>query len=81
MAFVQQDPELGAIQRSSGDGDNVSIASSTHFTVVGSGGVGRSRGGCCSHSHRVTALVLTMSLIFLAGIMTAVVLLESKYIT
>ncbi|KAF4525898.1 hypothetical protein B566_EDAN013148 [Ephemera danica] len=62
----KQDPELGRC-----DEDNVSLASSTHFTVVGAGRSARGGSGCCSHSHRLTALVLTMSLIFLAGITAA----------
>lgn len=46
--------------------------------IGGASARGRRSGGCCSHSHRITALVLTMSVIFLVGITIAVFLLESK---
>ncbi|XP_046392474.1 uncharacterized protein LOC124160622 [Ischnura elegans] len=60
--------------------DAVSIASSTHFTVVGgySGGRGvrsRSRG---LKAGKITALVLSMSLLILIGILAAILLLEVR---
>jgi len=77
-----QDPELGGVVPSISrkcEDDNISLASSTHFTMIGGASArGRRSGGCCSHSHRITALVLTMSVIFLVGITVAVFLLESK---
>ena len=66
--------------------DTVSIASSTHFTVVN--GMSRFdndkskisplRKILCNKSHQITILILTMSLIFLMGILLAIYLLESK---
>jgi hypothetical protein len=79
---ILQDPELGGVVPSISrkcEDDNISLASSTHFTMIGGASArGRRSGGCCSHSHRITALVLTMSVIFLVGITVAVFLLESK---
>lgn len=61
--------------------DNVSVASSMHFTVVN---VNTSRKvpqrGFC-RKHQLTILVVTMSFLFTVGIMTAILLLESKYTT
>lgn len=62
------------------DLDAMSMASSTHFTVVnGMGGPQRvPKDGICSRGHQITVLILTMSLMFLIGIAGAVFLLESK---
>lgn len=62
------------------DLDTMSMASSTHFTVVnGMGGPQRvAKDGLCSRGHQITVLILTMSLMFLIGISAAVFMLESK---
>ncbi|XP_059473540.1 uncharacterized protein LOC132195513 [Neocloeon triangulifer] len=78
----KHDPELGgeiASVSKKCDADSISLASSTHFTMIGGASArGRRRSGCCSHSHRITALVLTMSVIFLVGITVAVILMEMR---
>lgn len=61
--------------------DQLSTASSTHFTMVN--GFGRSNAKpkssyICKRSQQVSVLIITMSVLFLIGISTAVVLLESK---
>lgn len=64
------------------DADSVSLASSTHFTMVnGVGGPQRSHNSSlCDRGHQITVLILTMSVVFLIGICGAVFMLESKYI-
>lgn len=62
--------------------DAVSVASSTHFTVVN--GFTRTRPGkepracCCSHSHQITVLVVSMTILFSACILAAICFVESK---
>lgn len=60
--------------------DTMSVASSTHFTVVN--GITRRTEKplpkCCCRSHRLTALVLSMSCIISLGIFGAVFYMESK---
>ncbi|KFB42199.1 hypothetical protein ZHAS_00009900 [Anopheles sinensis] len=60
------------------DPDSVSMASSTHFTMVnGIGGPQRvMKSGICSSGHQITILIVTMSIIFMIGICSAVFLLE-----
>lgn len=62
------------------DVDTISIASSTHFTMVnGMGGPQRvSSGGICSRGHQITILIVSMSMLFLIGIIFAVYLLEMR---
>lgn len=74
------------------DFDTVSIASSTRFTLVN--GMGRfdespKRRGIfrtfykqtlCNRSHQISVLILTMSFIFLVGIIFAIYLLEGELI-
>jgi hypothetical protein len=62
------------------DLDAISIASSTHFTVVnGMGGPQRvPKSGFCSRGHQITILIVTMSIVFLIGISAAVFMLESE---
>ncbi|XP_052862505.1 uncharacterized protein LOC128269164 [Anopheles cruzii] len=62
------------------DPDSVSVASSTHFTMVnGVGGPQRvPKSGICSSGHRITILIMTMSFIFMIGICAAVFLLEMR---
>lgn len=63
------------------DADAVSLASSTHFTMVnGVGGPQRKhKSSLCDRGHQITVLILTMSAVFLIGICGAVFMLESKY--
>ncbi|XP_069669032.1 uncharacterized protein [Periplaneta americana] len=61
--------------------DTASVASSTHFTVVN--GITRRKAqpaaSCCCHSHQLTALVITMSIIFFIAIVVAVIYLEMRW--
>ncbi|XP_068081394.1 uncharacterized protein [Anabrus simplex] len=61
--------------------DSVSLASSTHFTVVN--GLERRKTkplpSCCWHKHQLTALVVAMSIIFLVAILLAVLALEMRW--
>lgn len=62
------------------DVDQVSIASSTHFTMV-NGNVGPNRrksSGICKRTHQASILITTMSFIFMIGILAAVYMLESE---
>lgn len=65
------------------DADTMSLASSTHFTMVnGVGGPQRKhKSGLCDRGHQITVLILTMSAIFLIGICGAVFMLECEYRT
>lgn len=72
------------VKRSSGPGqDTQSIASSTHFTVVN--GYTKHRTGkepkscCCDHSHQITVLVISMTILFSACILAAICFVESEY--
>ncbi|XP_011552646.1 uncharacterized protein LOC105384152 [Plutella xylostella] len=62
--------------------DAVSVASSTHFTVVN--GFTRTRPGkepracCCSHSHQITVLVVSMTILFSACILAAICFVEMR---
>ncbi|KAE8737920.1 hypothetical protein FOCC_FOCC016614 [Frankliniella occidentalis] len=60
--------------------DTLSVASSTHFTVVN--GITRRTEKplpkCCCRSHRLTALVLSMSCIISLGIFGAVFYMEMR---
>ena len=63
------------------DLDQVSIASSTHFTVVN--GFGRSNikpksNSICRQGRQITILIVTMSVLFMIGIITAIYLMDSK---
>lgn len=63
------------------DVDTISMASSTHFTMVnGEGGPSRktSGGGICSRGKQVTVLITTMSLLFLFVIIGMVYALELR---
>lgn len=62
--------------------DQLSTASSTHFTVVNGFGrtnVNRKSSYICKRSQQVSILIITMSVLFLIGISTAVILLESEF--
>lgn len=62
------------------DIDTISMASSTHFTVVN--GIGRPpkvpKSGLCDHGHQITVLIVTMSIFFMIGICAAIYFMESK---
>jgi hypothetical protein len=63
------------------DFDQVSIASSTHFTVVN--GFGRSNikpksNSICRQGRQITILIVTMSVLFMIGIIAAIYLMDSK---
>ncbi|XP_053683321.1 uncharacterized protein LOC128733624 [Sabethes cyaneus] len=62
------------------DPDSVSVASSTHFTMInGVGGPQRlPKGGICSRGHQITVLIVTMSIVFMVGICAAVFFLEMR---
>ncbi|CAD6228621.1 GSCOCG00006465001-RA-CDS [Cotesia congregata] len=61
--------------------DAVSVASSTHFTVVN--GLGRSvvmyKKSWCAR-HQLTVLVCTMSFLFMVGLLAGVLYMESKHL-
>lgn len=61
------------------DLDSVSIASSMHFTVVNVNHRPKVKSRSCCSKHQLTVLVITMSVIFLIGIITAIFFIESKY--
>lgn len=62
------------------DFDSISMASSTHFTVVN--GIGRPpkvpKSGLCDRGHQITVLIVTMSIFFMIGISLAVYFMESE---
>lgn len=62
------------------DFDSASVASSTHFTVVN--GIGRQpkmpKNRLCDRGHQITILIVTMSFVFMIGIVAAVYFMESK---
>ncbi|CAG9832417.1 unnamed protein product [Diabrotica balteata] len=58
--------------------DTVSVASSTHFTVVNVNTRQRQPQRSFCRKHQLTILVLTMSTIFTIGIMAAILLLELR---
>ncbi|XP_055627723.1 uncharacterized protein LOC129769457 isoform X2 [Toxorhynchites rutilus septentrionalis] len=62
------------------DPDSVSVASSTHFTMInGVGGPQRlPKSGICSRGHQITILIVTMSFVFMIGICAAVFFLEMR---
>lgn len=60
--------------------DNVSIASSMHFTVVNVNTRQKPPQRSFCRKHQLTILVLSMSALFTIGILTAIFLLESKYL-
>lgn len=76
---ISVDPNL--VHNKTKDVDTMSMASSTHFTMInGVGGPQRAvKDGICSRGHQITVLILTMSLMFLIGIICAVFMLESKW--
>jgi hypothetical protein len=65
--------------------DTESVASSTHFTVVNGftrhnkSSKGDRQMWCCKSSHQITVLVVTMTILFTAGILAAICYVESEY--
>lgn len=78
--MIQQHLQQQRLQNKTKDVDAMSMASSTHFTMVnGVGGPQRQiKDGICSRGHQITVLILTMSVMFLIGIGGAVFMLECK---
>ncbi|XP_021200836.3 uncharacterized protein LOC110384073 [Helicoverpa armigera] len=77
------DSMWNGVKRNSGPGqDTQSIASSTHFTVVN--GYTKQRTGkepkscCCNHSHQITVLVISMTILFSACILAAICFVEMR---
>lgn len=76
------DSVWNGVKRSSASGP--SVASSTHFTVVN--GYTKHRPDkeptscCCSHSHQITVLVISMTILFSACILAAICFVESEYL-
>lgn len=63
------------------DLDQLSMASSTHFTVVngfGRSNINRKSNSLCRRGQQVSVLITTMSVLFMAGLIAAVYILESK---
>lgn len=60
------------------DPDTVSVASSMHFTVVNVSTSRKPPQRSYCRKHQLTILVLSMSVLFTIGILTAILLLESK---
>lgn len=58
--------------------DNVSIASSMHFTVVNVNQRTRTKQRSFCSKHQLTILVITMSVLFTIGIISAIFFIESK---
>lgn len=68
-------------QQKAKDFDQVSIASSTHFTVVN--GFGRSNikpksNSICRQGRQITILIMTMSILFMIGILGAIYLMDKR---
>ncbi|XP_047986274.1 uncharacterized protein LOC125226356 [Leguminivora glycinivorella] len=64
------------------EADTASIASSTHFTVVNGFTKHRTtkepKSCCCSHSHQITVLVISMTILFSACILAAICYVEMR---
>jgi len=63
------------------DVETDSIASSTHFTMVnygGGGGKGKERKQSLCAKHHLSTLVLTMSALFLMGLMAAIYYIDMR---
>ncbi|XP_031769605.1 uncharacterized protein LOC113511598 isoform X1 [Galleria mellonella] len=79
----QADSFWTGVKRGSANGqDATSVASSTHFTVVN--GFTKQRPGkepkscCCDHSHQITVLVISMTILFSACILAAICFVEMR---
>ncbi|XP_077284391.1 uncharacterized protein LOC143909886 isoform X2 [Arctopsyche grandis] len=64
--------------------DTESVASSTHFTVVngftrhGKNLKGDNQMWCCKSSHQITVLIITMTILFTAGLLAAICYVEMR---
>ncbi|XP_013187069.2 uncharacterized protein LOC106132252 [Amyelois transitella] len=79
----QTDTFWNGVKRGSATGqDGASVASSTHFTVVN--GFTKQRAAtepktcCCNHSHQITVLVISMTILFSACILAAICFVEMR---
>ncbi|XP_030755165.1 uncharacterized protein LOC115881702 [Sitophilus oryzae] len=75
-AFLASIPKTST--KKTDDQDNVSIASSMHFTVVNMITRPRVPKRSCCRKHQLTILVTTMSTLFTLGILAAILLLEMR---
>lgn len=77
---IPSDVFRSKMTRHAKDIDSISMASSTHFTVVN--GIGRPpkvpKSGLCDRGHQITVLIVTMSIFFMIGISLAVYFMESE---
>lgn len=77
---IPSDVFRSKLTRNAKDFDSISLASSTHFTVVN--GIGRPpkvpKSGLCDRGHQITVLIVTMSIFFMIGISLAVYFMESE---
>ena len=64
------------------DSDQLSIASSTHFTMVNGnhGPNKRKNKGICKRTNQISILITTMSMVFMICILGAILFLEGKII-
>lgn len=69
---------LGDSLRKEKDADSVSIASSTHFTVVNVNSRPSVRKRSFCRKHQLTVLVVSMSILFLGGILAAILFMELR---
>lgn len=72
---------INANREKAKDFDQLSIASSTHFTVVngfGRANINRKSNSICRDGRQITILIVTMSVFFMAGIIGAIFFMESK---
>lgn len=73
---------INANREKAKDFDQLSIASSTHFTVVngfGRANINRNSNSICRDGRQITILIVTMSVFFMAGIIGAIFFMESKF--
>ncbi|XP_063701970.1 uncharacterized protein LOC134832015 [Culicoides brevitarsis] len=77
---IPSDVFRSKLTRNAKDFDSISLASSTHFTVVN--GIGRPpkvpKSGLCDRGHQITVLIVTMSIFFMIGISLAVYFMEMR---
>ncbi|XP_018318912.1 uncharacterized protein LOC108732537 isoform X2 [Agrilus planipennis] len=60
------------------DGDTVSVASSTHFTVINVNSRPQVKTRSFCRKHQLTILVVSMSIIFTIGLLAAIILFEMR---
>ncbi|CAO1403611.1 unnamed protein product [Diamesa hyperborea] len=72
---------INANREKAKDFDQLSIASSTHFTVVngfGRSNINRKSNSICRDGRQITILIVTMSVLFMAGIIGAIYFMEMR---